>query len=361
MIPRELFELPPYEVRSDQKAPYLLRRLNELDAYHYANNEFVRRIYDSISYEPGTSSSIENLPFLHVGLFKHLQLKSVDDTQIIKTLTSSGTTGQTPSRIFLDKETTMLQSRVLVRILQSFLGKERLPMLIVDHPNVVRDPASFSARGAGILGMMKFGSRLDYLLGSEDMSPNFDVLNEFVSRQNGNKALLFGFTFMIWEYFIKALESAGRKFDLSEAILVHSGGWKKLQEEAVSNEEFKQRVYERTGISKVHNFYGMVEQVGAIFMECEKGYFHCPTYSDVITRDPEDWSVTSLGRPGTIQLVSSLPSSYPGHSILTEDTGIVYGVDDCDCGRKGKYFTVSGRVKRAEIRGCSDAHEQLAV
>jgi hypothetical protein len=55
-------------------------------------------------------------------------------------------------------------------------------------------------------------------------------------------------------------------------------------------------------------------------------------------------------------LLSLIPKSYPGHSILTEDLGTIYGVDNCQCGRKGKYFKVHGRIKSAEIRGCSDTY-----
>ena len=43
--------------------------------------------------------------------------------------------------------------------------------------------------------------------------------------------------------------------------------------------------------------------------------------------------------------------------ILTEDSGEILGEDDCPCGRKGKYFKIYGRVKNAEIRGCSDTYE----
>ena len=50
-----------------------------------------------------------------------------------------------------------------------------------------------------------------------------------------------------------------------------------------------------------------------------------------------------------IQLMSLLPSSYPGHNILTEDVGELIGEDDCKCGLKGKYFKVHGRLKDAEL------------
>ena len=49
-----------------------------------------------------------------------------------------------------------------------------------------------------------------------------------------------------------------------------------------------------------------------------------------------------------------LTTSYPGHSILTEDLGTIYGEDDCKCGKNGKYFKVHGRQLNSEPRGCSD-------
>lgn len=55
-----------------------------------------------------------------------------------------------------------------------------------------------------------------------------------------------------------------------------------------------------------------------------------------------------------VQVISTIPESYPDHSILTEDVGCVLGEDDCPCGRKGKYLEIHGRIKNAEIRGCSD-------
>ena len=55
------------------------------------------------------------------------------------------------------------------------------------------------------------------------------------------------------------------------------------------------------------------------------------------------------------RIISLIPTSYPGHSIITEDQGVIFGEDNCKCGRKGKYFSINGRLKAAEVRGCSDA------
>ena len=42
------------------------------------------------------------------------------------------------------------------------------------------------------------------------------------------------------------------------------------------------------------------------------------------------------------------------YDLLTEDLGMILGEDDCKCGKKGKYFIISGRMKESEIRGCGD-------
>ena len=52
--------------------------------------------------------------------------------------------------------------------------------------------------------------------------------------------------------------------------------------------------------------------------------------------------------------MSLIPLSYPGHNILTEDQGYIIGADNCRCGKLGKYFVLTNRVKNTEIRGCSD-------
>jgi hypothetical protein len=100
----------------------------------------------------------------------------------------------------------------------------------------------------------------------------------------------------------------------------------------------------------------MVEQTGTIYMECECGHLHAPVFSDVIIRRASDFSAADIGEEGLIEVVSVLPKSYPGHALLTEDSGLLLGEDDCPCGRKGKYFKINGRIKNAEIRGCSDTY-----
>ena len=159
---------------------------------------------------------------------------------------------------------------------------------------------------------------------------------------------------MVWAYFYQRIRRLG--LDLSNGILIHSGGWKKLGEQSVTNVEFKRAFLSDTGLRRIYNFYGMVEQVGSVFLEGEDGCLYPPNFADIIVRDPVTWAELPTGREGVIEVLSLLPKSYPGHAILTEDLGVVDHVDRNTCGRLGKAFRVLGRLPRAELRGCSDTH-----
>ena len=230
-----------------------------------------------------------------------------------------------------------------------------MPMIIIDSPSVIKNRLMFSARGAGILGFSIFGADKIYAL-DDEMKIDFGAIEAFLEKHKNEKILLFGFTFMVWQHFYKELLLSEKRLNLNNAVLIHGGGWKKLVSEAVSPQEFEKRLNSVCGLSDIHDYYGMVEQTGCIYMQCECGHLHASVFSDVIIRRERDFSVCEKGEKGIVQVVSVLPKSYPGHSLLTEDEGILLGEDDCPCGRKGKYFTINGRLKNAEIRGCSDTY-----
>lgn len=351
----EILNNAPFDVSQQEKNDIFLKKLRELTVYHRENCPEYRNMLSAVSFDESQAQGMADFPFLPVRLFKELTLKSINDDNIFKVMTSSGTTGQRVSKIYLDRETASNQQKTLVKIVSAFTGSARMPMVIIDCPSVVKNRAMFSARGAGILGFSIFGRKKIYAL-NDDMELQLDALKEFISEHKDKKILIFGFTFMIWQHFFKALKESGEKFDLSNAIMIHGGGWKKLQQEAVSTEVFRQSLNNVCGITEVCNYYGMVEQTGCIYMECQQGYLHASTYSDIILRRGIDFSECSIGEKGIIQVISLLPESYPGFSLLTEDEGVLLGVDDCPCGRKGKYFKVLGRLKNAEIRGCSDTY-----
>ena len=354
----EILQISPYSLNREEKDQILTERLVELSKLHRNKCPAYKNMLKAIDFEEEKVESYKDLPFLPVRLFKDLDLKSVSDEEVVKTMTSSGTSGQAVSKIYLDRNTSSNQQKAMVKIVSEFTGSSRMPMILIDCPGVIKNRAMFSARGAGILGFSIFGSKKIYAL-DDDMKLDVDGLKEFLEKYRGERILLFGFTFMIWQHFYKELlrlKEEGIHFDLSNAVLIHGGGWKKLISEAVSHDEFHHRLKEVCGLCHIHDYYGMVEQTGCIYMECECGHLHASNFSDIIIRRPIDFSEANIGEDGIIQVVSTIPESYPGHSLLTEDEGRILGIDDCPCGRKGKYFKIHGRLKNAEIRGCSDTY-----
>ncbi len=349
-----ILDLPPFSLSKSQKRGLYEEALFDLTRHHYKNCREYGKILDLLNFNSTIKHPIEELPFLPVRLFKDYKLLSTEETQVIKTLTSSGTTGQSLSRIFLDRVTATYQTKVLAKIVKNYTGPKRLPMIIVDTESVIKDRNLLSARGAGILGFSLFGYDIAYAL-DEDMQLDFDAVKAFCQKHRGKNILIFGFTFMIWEYFYKQLIDCGRELNLENGIMIHGGGWKNLNDQAVNNDIFKSLLEKVCGIKKIYNYYGMAEQTGSVFMECEAGHLHSSIFSDVLMRRP-DLTICDNHETGLVQLFSLLPLSYPGHVILSEDVGEIIGEDNCPCGRLGKYFKIHGRIEAAEIRGCSDTY-----
>ena len=344
---------PVYALPRLEKSHLLIAELNRLTHMHDQRCAAYRRWLCSRGVKATAVFDRETLPFFPVRLFKSHHLSSVQDSDVYRVLLSSGTTGHAPSKIFLDSETAILQSRGLVRIMQHYIGKNRLPMLVIDEPSVVRSRGGQVARTAAVLGMSQFGRHCSFAL-NPDLSINQEALQRFCIEFAGMPKFVFGFTFIVWKYFIESLIRQGITLDLSGAVLFHGGGWKKLATEKISPSEFRSAVLRCCRIDRVHDYYGMVEQTGSIFVECEFGQYHTPVYSDVVIRNPQTWDPCKPGEVGLIQVLSSFPRSYPGHSLLTEDLGALTGEDSCQCGRLGRTFQVFGRLPQAEPRGCSD-------
>ncbi|TDO96234.1 acyl-protein synthetase [Marinomonas balearica] len=346
-------EINPLHLSRVEKKAWLLPQLNQLTQLHSENCERYANILNGTGL-PLVASEFDDVPYLAARLFKLLRLSSVEEGDVFKTLTSSGTTSQVKSQIVLDKQTASLQTKVLVKLLSSITGKSRRPMLLVDRQGLTNDKSGFSARGAGVQGLSFLGRDHTYAL-NEDLTPNWERIDQFIEKYKGQSVLIFGFTFMVWQYFVTELLNRGDRSLFDNAILFHSGGWKKLQDKAVDNHTFKSTTREILGESAaIHNFYGMVEQIGSVFVECSHGHLHASAYSDIIIRNQNTLEPAAFGEQGQIQVMSFIPRSYPGHSILTEDLGRLLGEDDCSCGWKGCYFEVIGRLPKTEIRGCSD-------
>jgi len=335
-----------------QLSERFLKLLGELTEWHREHSREYRIIADVTSNFCKGITELDQVPFVPARLFKELELSSVAPAQVVKILKSSGTSSGRQSIIVLDKDTARRQSRVLSSIMTGVLGSSRLPLLILDTPKSIGHGDSFSARGAAVRGFMMFGRDVAFAYNNDLMFDREAVLN-FIKMHRHQRVLVFGFTSLVWQ-FLADFRSCIGQVELAQALLLHGGGWKKMEDKAVTPRAFRREVQECLGISNVVNYYGMVEQTGSIFVGCSEDYLHVTPYSDILIRNPTSLEAAPSRNRGLIEVVSILPLSYPGHAILTDDEGTLVGDDGCACGRSGRFFTVHGRAQHAELRGCSD-------
>lgn len=329
-----------------------LLSINYLSRKHFEKNAVFRALANHV-FCSVEANSLEEVPFVPISFFKRYQLSSVDPEDIHKVMHSSGT-GGVKSKVFIDKRTAILQSKILRQIGSKIMGSGKSPMLVFDSLSTRVGAGGYGARSAAINGFRAFASKQFFMV---DANGGIDVegAREFLEASDSEDFIIFGFTFVIWEILEKLDQLAVKKpLSLASFRLVHGGGWKKLQHLGVSEVEFANKVKQWFPVASIVNYYGMIEQVGSIFFECQSGFYHESDFSRVIIRDPNTLTVRNDGEIGLLQLLSVVPESYPGHSILSEDLGM-FQAGICSCGDKHKRFKVLGRYSSSELRGCSDA------
>jgi hypothetical protein len=361
LIEQEQFRLAP-AVKEERLCALLGTQVTR----HAAALPAYERLVVRLGFGRGPYRRYEDIPWIHVSAFKKFELRSVPEDRVVRVVTSSATTSGTPSRIHIDKPTSFRQAKALATTLTNVLGTTRRPYLVLDAAESNAKSSSLSARGAAIRGLLPFASDVTYALDSHgaELVPNEERMRAFFDKHAARSPLLFGFTYIVWQAVLGALHERGVRFGPAPgAMLLHSGGWKKLTELAVGKDVFAGRAAELFGMEPSHvlDFYGMAEQVGVVFVDCTAGNKHPPDFADVLLRDPLTLERVRPGQAGLIEVLSVLPESYPGQALLTDDVGVLVGEDGCSCGRRGRHFRIRSRVAQAEVRGCGDTFAQKRV
>jgi hypothetical protein len=205
----ELLAVPPYGLAPQDREPAFLALLKDELDYACSRNSKYQNYVRHWPIEARAALKVADLPYLPVALLKaDPAFALVELREIKKTLTSSFTTGQMPSRIALDSATARRMGKAVAAIAQDFLGAHRRPYLVVDVPGSVAQGPKMGARGAAIQGLMPFASEVTYCLRADstgDLVLELDKLLEFAKAHRDSPVLVYGFTYILWEYFVKPL------------------------------------------------------------------------------------------------------------------------------------------------------------
>jgi hypothetical protein len=355
-----LLDVPPYSLPPAERHDALLALLKrELDYACSRSPEF----HNYVRHWPvgfHSAGSIASLPYLPVGALKaNPPLSLTEASEITRTLTSSATSGQQPSQVVLDAATSRRMTKGISAIIRDFIGPARRPYLVIDTSENLHRQPELGARGAAIQALVPFATKIVCCLREDSegsIGPDLKTLQACADKWKDTEVLVYGFTHVIWTRLVLPLRQMGIGLVMPNVHVLHSGGWKRLEQQSVSKEIFVQGVSSVFGCSadRVIDYYGMVENVGVVYPDCEYGHKHVPAFADVIIRDPLTLVPVPAGQTGLIQVCSVLPTSFPGFLLLTEDMAELVGQDGCACGRRGTYFRNIQRVPKAEVRGCGN-------
>ncbi|WP_435253946.1 acyl transferase [Tenacibaculum sp. A30] len=297
--------------------------------HQFANNKVYRSFCDLIYVHPSDVHTVDQIPFLPIQFFKTREVLSSAD-EIQETFTSSGTTGSTTSKHLVTDlswyETSYLKG------FEHFYGN------IEDYVVLALLPNYLERKGSSLIYMVD-----DLIKRSQHPESGFYLNNldelaqklKFLDTQ-GKKVLLIGVSFALLDL-IEQYE-----FNLSNTIIMETGGMKGRRKELIRN-ELHTILSNGFGVKNIHSEYGMTELLSQGYSK-GNGIFNCPPWMQILTRDTEDaLTILPKGKSGGINVIDL--ANYNSCSfIATQDLGKVY---------QDNSFEIIGRFDNSDIRGCN--------
>ena len=297
--------------------------------HQFENNDVYRSFCDLLYKNPSDVKEIQDIPFLPIQFFKSHNILSSKEN-VIKTFTSSGTTGSIPSKHRVTDLSWYHES--FRKGFQFFYGD------VKDYNILALLPSYLEREGSSLIYMVD-----DLIQQTNKPSSGFYMhnLSELSSTlkeldAKGEKTLLIGVTFALLDLIEK------EKFQLNNTLIMETGGMKGRRKELV-REQLHKILSKGFGVNKIHSEYGMTELLSQGY-SIGGGVFKCPPWMRVLARDTED-ALTTLDtqQTGGINIIDL--ANYNSCSfVATQDLGKV--------GEDGT-FQVLGRFDHSDIRGCN--------
>ena len=297
--------------------------------FQYDNNKVYRDFCTLLKKDKNNVKRIEDIPFLPIQFFKsHDVLSSTENIQT--TFTSSGTTGMSTSKHHVtDLEFYEESYRLGFR---QFYGN------IEDYVVLALLPSYLERDGSSLIYMVDDLIQLSNNPESGFYLNNYDeLIQKLIKLDNeGQNIILIGVSYALLDLVEK------QSFNLKNTIIMETGGMKGKRKEII-REELHNILCKGFGVSEIHSEYGMTELLSQAYSLGE-GIFECPSWMQILIRDPED-ALTHVkeGKTGGINVID-LANINSCSFIATQDLGKILGNNS---------FEVLGRFANSDIRGCN--------
>ena len=297
--------------------------------FQHEHNPVYRSFCDLLYIHPSEIKSLNQIPFLPIQFFKTHKILSTDNP-IVKEFTSSSTTGQIPSTHYITDLD--LYQKSFISGFETFYGP------LKDYTVLALLPSYLERTGSSLIHMVDHMISVSPFSESGFFLNNLDVLSGLLSKldSEGRKILLIGVSFAL----LDLIENFS--FDLSNTIVMETGGMKGRRKELVRQDLHKQ-LKTGFGVDAIHSEYGMTELLSQAYSQGD-GIFRTPPWLKVMIRDSEDpLSVLGQNKTGGINVID-LANIHSCSFIATQDLGKIHGDGT---------FEILGRFDHSDVRGCN--------
>jgi phenylacetate-coenzyme A ligase PaaK-like adenylate-forming protein len=299
-----------------------------LEIYHYQKThckvygDYVRLLNRPVP------TSLNEIPFLPIEFFKQRAILSDKFDHAAALFKSSGTGGDARSTHYVADLNVYKKSFSLAY--RHAIGPPENQVILALLPNYLSQGDSSLVFMVNELISQSANSLSQFLLG--DLSTLKNAYLEAISL--GKVPVIIGVSYAL-------LDLAEHGVDLSQAIVIETGGMKGRREE-LSKAELHAILKEKLNLSTVYSEYGMTELLSQAYSK-KDGIFHCPRWMKVVIRDVYDpFQFQENGKRGGVNIID-LANIYSCTFIATQDMGRLV--------EEG--FVLEGRLEMADLRGCN--------
>ena len=297
--------------------------------FQYEANAVYQKFCKLLDKHPSNVNSLRDIPFIPIEFFKSHDILSSKEP-IVKTFTSSGTTGSQTSKHFIT-DLTIYEDSFNIAFQEFYGNPEDYAILALLPSYLERDGSSLIYMANNLIADSKHPKSGFYLHNLEDPAQTLKALDA-----SGQKTLLIGVSFALLDL-VDAYS-----FQLENTIVMETGGMKGRRKEMI-REELHEILSKGFGVNHIHSEYGMTELLSQAYSNGQ-GVFNCPKHMKILIRDPED-ALTYLnkGKTGGINVID-LANLNSCSFIATQDLGKQISETD---------FEILGRFDHSDVRGCN--------
>ncbi len=301
----------------------------EVFQYQARHNPLYAKYLELLQVDPTQLTTLEAIPFLPIQFFKNYSVQS-GSWEAQRVFSSSGTTGTISSAHLVRTTERYLENTI--RGFEYFYGHPR------DFCFLALLPAYLEREGSSLVLMAEYFIQQStyeqsgfYLYNQEELISQL----QYCVREKIPTVLL-GVSFALWDL--------AEQFptDLSEVIIMETGGMKGRRREITRNE--LHRLFKAAFHSNaIHSEYGMTELFSQAYSKGGGRFFPAPTMKMLGREVTDPFSRVNYGRTGAIDIID-LANLDTISFIATDDLGKIYSDGS---------FEILGRMDSSDVRGCN--------